>query len=311
MAIYLDFSGSMFAALHVDLKAGEKPDVNYLRYLIINNIRFYNKKFSSEFGMMHICLDSSSWRDTVFSQYKYERRAGRAQDNNDWDEIFNDITLIQSEVKEHLPFPVIQANGAEADDIIGVLCEYNQEPSVVVSNDKDFGALLKYKHISRYRPIVKGVEKTPITDAERFEFDLILSGDKSDGIPSIRCNDNFYVDQHKAKLANEPIVRAPPVSAKLKNSCYEAFNQSEAELEKVMGKFLYKNYLRNRLLISLDYVPDDVKVAIHKSVHEASPAKIMKTLQFLMQNRMQRLVAEIKDFTPNQTPRKVTSVFDI
>jgi 5'-3' exonuclease len=311
MAIYLDFSGSMFAALHVDLKAGEKPDLDYLRYLIINNIRFYNKKFSSEFGLMHICLDSSSWRDGVFPQYKYERRANRAEDNNDWDQIFDHISTIQSEIKEHLPFPVIQAVGAEADDIIGVLCSSNTEPSILVSNDKDFGALLKHKHVKRYRPIVKGVEKTPITDPERFEFDLILSGDKSDGIPSVRCHDDFYIEQHRAKLAKEPIVRAPPVSAKLKNSCYEAFNKSQQELEIVMGKFLYKNYLRNQLLISLDYVPDDVKVAIHKSVHEASPAKIMKTLQFLMQNRMQRLVAEIKDFTPNQTPRKVTSVFDI
>ena len=311
MAIYLDFSGSMFAAIHVDLKNGTEPNKEYLRHLVINTIRFYNKMFSSEYGLMHICLDSSSWRDDVFPEYKFERRKGREGDDNEWEIIFKYIYEIQEEVREHLPFPVIQAYSAEADDIIGSLIKSNKEPSMIVSNDKDFGALLKHQHVEIYRPIVKGKEKHPITDPDYFEFELIVSGDKADGIPSVRCPDNFYVTQHKARAADKAVDRAPPVTVKLKKAWYEAKQVSEDELKKVMGDIVYNNYLRNRQLISLECIPESVDYGIRKALKQATPAKIMKTLSFLTINRMNRLVPEIKDFVPNFTPRKVTSVFDL
>ena len=226
MAIYLDFSGSMFAAIHTDLKGGDQPNLDYLRHLVINTIRYYNKMFRSDYGLLHICLDSKSWRDEIFKYYKYERRENRDGDDNDWTEIFQHIYSIQDEIKEFLPFPVIQAYGAEADDSIGVLAKSNREPSMIVSNDKDFGALLKYDHVEIFRPIVKGKEKHPIKDPQKFEFELIVCGDKADGVPSVRCAEDFYVIQHKAKLEGKPIDRAPPVTAKLKMAWWAAKQQS-------------------------------------------------------------------------------------
>lgn len=311
MAIYLDFSGSMFAAIHVDLKSGQEPDKEYLRHLVINTIRHYNKMFRDDYGLLHVCLDSKSWRDEVFPEYKFERRKGREKDDNEWETIFEYIYAIQDEVRDHLPFPVIQAFGAEADDTIGSLSKSNKEPSIIISNDKDFGALLKLNHIDIYRPIVKGKEKHPITDPEYFEFELIVSGDKADGIPSVRCPDDFYVTQHKARLAEKSVDRAPPVTVKLKTAWYEAKQISEEQLKAVMGDIVYENYLRNRQLISLDCIPENVEYAIRKSMKQAKPAKIMQTLNFLSVNRMNRLVPLISDFTPNLVPRKTTSVFDL
>jgi hypothetical protein len=309
--ILLDFSGSIFAAIHTDIAKGEKPNKEYIRHIVINTIRFYNKMFRDEYGLMNVILDSSSWRDEVFKQYKFERRKNREADDNEWSTIFEYIFEIQEDIRANFPFPVIQADQAEADDVIGYMAKDSNEPVMIVSNDKDFGALLQYSNVSIYRPIVNGKEKTPITNPVHFEFELIICGDKADGVPSVRCDDDFYVNQHKDRVAGIKVTRAPPVSTKLKKAWWEAKQVGEEALEKEMGAEVYNRYLRNRQLISLDCIPERVEYEIRKAIKLVKPANIMKALAFMQKNRMSRLAKEISDFNVNRNPKKKVNLFDL
>ena len=46
--ILTDFSGVLFASLHVDLANGQDAHLEYIRHLALNTIRAYNVKFRNE-----------------------------------------------------------------------------------------------------------------------------------------------------------------------------------------------------------------------------------------------------------------------
>ena len=63
-----------------------------------------------------------------------------------------------------------------------------------------------------------------------------------------------------------------------------------------MGEELYRNYIRNRTLIDLSYIPKDVVVDIINSYKEAKVAPKMKILNYLIKNRCKLLIACVGDF---------------
>lgn len=90
--ILLDFSGTMFRSISVDMKQnmGMKTDIEYLRHLILNSIRMYNRMFKDTYGEMIICFDypGGSWRKDIFPYYKARRKKIRVDSGIDWTEIF-------------------------------------------------------------------------------------------------------------------------------------------------------------------------------------------------------------------------------
>lgn len=313
MAILLDFGGTIFSSIFVDMKNGGEPQLEYIRHLVLNTIRAYNKRFRSDYGMMHICFDSKSWRDDVYEYYKWERRHNRANETNtEWDKIFEYITEIQEDLKHNFPFICIGHHGAEADDSIAYLAAAIKEPNLIISNDKDLVALTQLGNVDQFRPFEKGNNLFIVDDPERYEFDLIVSGDKADGIPNIRGEDDFYKKQVLAKEAGEKVVRAKPVSAKIKEEWWDIFKASgEAGLKASMGDELYERYLRNRRLISFREMPEDVEYGIRRSLGRARPASVMKALTYMTSKRMNLLAKEIGDFTTNDNPKLKRSLFDM
>ena len=72
------------------------------------------------------------------------------------------INLIQTqkkyseEIREFLPYKVVETYGAEADDVIATLCKhYQNEKVMIISGDKDFIQLQKYDNVKQYSPITK------------------------------------------------------------------------------------------------------------------------------------------------------------
>ena len=69
---------------------------------------------------------------------------------------FEGLSLVRSELQQFMPWPVVDVEGAEADDVIGTLVEWSQEndlvqeglfespkPLLIVSGDHDFQQLQK------------------------------------------------------------------------------------------------------------------------------------------------------------------------
>ena len=306
--ILLDFSAIVFAALHVDIKGGQKPQYDYIRHLILNTIRAYNAKFRTEYGEMLIISDNKSWRQSAFPLYKYARNWEREKNpNQDWDSIWGMFSSITEEIKQNLPYPFLSVQWAEADDIIGVISKLATSKTVIVSNDKDFGELVN-DVVKQYRPITSGYFKPD--DITRFKYELIMKGDKADGVPNIRSWDDFYMAQCIQKDGGWDIERAKPVSKKLLEEYWEVYqNGTEAELENALGQEMYENFKRNRRLISLTHIPELLVNSIKDEFEQVQRNEPMKLLKYFQKHKMHILAKHLGDFTPNRSELTKNKLF--
>ncbi|AUS02017.1 5'-3' exonuclease [Vibrio phage 3.058.O._10N.286.46.B8] len=330
MPIILDVSGTMYAALHVDLVGGAQPQLAYIRHLVLNSILFTNKKFKDEYGELIIAFDNSSWRKRFFPNYKWVRYNGLEDDGNDWEYIHQCMEKISADIMEHFPYPCVRVKYAEGDDVIGVLTDKFTamgEKVMIVSGDKDMVMKTKHSLCQQYRPVQRIMYE--VDNPVKHEFDLIIKGDKADGIPNIFCDDDFYKNQYMVKQRGEKTPRAPSVSKKLLDDFWgTVYNKPHSEddikmyLDKVSEEFnakqekkatkdklpvppkvdTYTNFCRNRKLISLNEIPDVIRDAVLTSYNTAGRNGIMKTLGYMQQNNMHILAKEIKGFEPKFKP---------
>lgn len=318
----LDVSGTIFGAIHVEISKGEVPTLNTLRHLIINSIRYYNVSFRHKYGEMIICCDGGSWRKKEFPLYKYVRKQERENESDqDWSEIFKHVEQIINDLRDHFPYKVLREYGAEADDIIGALvtdhCKKSNEPILIVSNDKDFGGLQRYRQVSQWRPMIASRQENfekgwfRIDDPNYFEFELVMHGDESDGVPSIKCPDDFYKNKYEAKLNGEKTKRAPSITKKLKNELYPLFMHEPEAFAKKLTKDEVKNFKRNAKLISLSQMPDDIRTKIMDGFENAESGTMITALDFMRDNGMGIMASSIKDFdAPTPTRSKaLDSIF--
>ena len=70
---------SVMMHLHMSKKIiPEAGMTGNVRYMILNSLRMYRTRFSSEFGELVLCYDSKHyWRRDYFPQYKANRKKGR------------------------------------------------------------------------------------------------------------------------------------------------------------------------------------------------------------------------------------------
>ena len=258
---------------------------NMIRHTILNSLRMYNKRHREKYGQMVICVDSSSWRKQYFSYYKAKRKTNRDQSSMDWDAIFVILNQLVEDLKNNFPYKVIKVDGAEADDIIGTLVmntqEFGQHEEVmIISSDKDFIQLQKYDNVKQWSPIQKKavVDKNP----RKYIFEHIIKGDKGDGIPNILSPDNAIVDE----------IRQSPITQKK----LDAWLENIDNLESFMTQDEYRNYIRNKNLIDLSLIPEDLQTKIINSFTEAKPAMKMKVLNYLIKHRCRQLIECIEEF---------------
>ena len=120
--------------MHLNMTKASTVDGDMVRHMILNSLRMYRERFHDEYGEMVICYDSKHyWRRDYFPQYKMNRKKVRDDSSHDWDNIFECLNAIKEELTEFFPYKVVEVYGAEADDIIGVLCTGGQEKILILS----------------------------------------------------------------------------------------------------------------------------------------------------------------------------------
>jgi len=261
-------------------------DENMIRHMILNSIRMYNKKYRDQFGQMVICADGmNTWRRDYFPLYKANRKKNRDSSDQDWPEIFRILNLVRDEIRENLPYKVMHLEGCEADDIIGTLTMQTQEfgqhePIMIVSSDKDFIQLQKFNNVKQFSPIQKKI----VSDANprTYAFEHIMKGDKGDGIPNVLSPDNAIVDE----------IRQSPMTKKK----IEYWAENVDNLQDVMTTEEYRNYQRNKTLIDLTAIPQDVQDRIINNYNEQKPAMKMRVLNYLIKKRCNHLIEVVEEF---------------
>lgn len=283
--ILIDLSQIMLANVFSSMKTAPEIDEDFGRHMILNAIRLLNLKFGREYGEIVICCDSGSfWRKQFFPYYKARRKKNREASEIDWKKIFSVMGTVRDEIKEFLPYRVIRYDRAEADDVIGVLASEwsleginNNNRILIVSGDKDFVQLLKYPNVEIWHPIQK--KKVSHNNPEKFLQEHVIRGDVGDGIPNVLSPDN--------SLAMG--IRQKPVTKKaFDNLVLLEGNTSDPELK--------ANFERNRLMIDLSRIPEDIRAGILAQYEDEAGKKRTKLLKYFMDKKLSGLFANINDF---------------
>lgn len=280
--IILDYNGVVLGAI---LSQKGNTDEDFIRHMILNSIRMYNKRFRAQYGQVVIACEGGSWRKEVFPQYKANRKKSRTADDRDWDAIFSTINKVTEELKENFPYKIIKVRGAEADDIIGTIVEDTQEfgrneEVMIVSADKDFIQLQKYSNVKQYSPMTKKFLNDP--NPRKYLFEHLLKGDSGDGVPNVLSGDNVLVER----------IRQSAMTAKK----IQAYVENADDLENFMDPEVYRNYCRNKTMIDLAETPAELKQEIINNYDDQKPASKMKVLNYLIKNRCRMLIECVQEF---------------
>ena len=265
--------------MHLHMTKQTKPDEDMVRHMILNSLRMYRTKFCEEYGELVLCYDSKHyWRRDYYPEYKHSRKKGRETSSNDWDAIFEVLNTIKAELKEFFPYKHLEVYGAEADDIIAALCgelEFDNGKTLILSGDKDFIQLQKFRNVSQYSPITKKFVNG--ADPDIYLSEHVLKGDSSDGIPNVLSPDNTFVDGLRQKPLSKKKIQAM-----------------------VGGEFpndeIKRNYQRNKKLIDLNESPPKLYMECLRAYQDAPEGDRSKLLNYFTQNRLRNLVESIGEF---------------
>lgn len=257
-------------------------DENLVRHMILNTIRTYVKKFKSSHGpeVIIACDNRHYWRREYFPYYKAGRKKARAASGHDWTSIFESLNKIREELKNNSPYKVIDVDGAEADDVIGALVmKYSAtEKIMILSSDKDFAQLQRFPNVEQFSPIMKKYIKEPFPTVHLKQ--LIIRGDKGDGIPNILSPDDVFISGGRQK----PITEA------------KIINWMNQEPNQFCNDAMLRNFSRNETLIDLTKVPEKICNSILE-VYETSKGKTRQEfMNYMIQNRLKNLLECIDEF---------------
>jgi hypothetical protein len=278
--ILVDYSQTVISSFFAE-NVTETTDIKLLRHIVLNTIRSYNRSYSNQYGQLVLCVDGpNSWRKKSFPYYKAGRKQKREDSKIDWNYLFEVLNTVLEEIQTVNLYPTIKINHAEADDIISVLSEYseqNNEKTLIISSDKDFVQL------QQYSPYHK--QKIKKDDPKSFLIEHIIRGDSDDDIPNVLSDDDTFVVDGK---------RQSRITQKRLDSVIEYIYQDD----KKMPIDLKRNYDRNKLLIDLTQIPQELKQQI-RDVFENEKTKTPQKkefLDYLIRNRLGQLVGSIEDF---------------
>ena len=286
--ILVDMSQISLASMmmHLNLNKTIKPDEGMVRHMILNSLRMYRTKFKEEFGELILCFDSRHyWRRDHFPYYKAGRKKDRKESNLDWDAIFSCLNDIKQELKDYFPYKHLEVYGAEADDIIAVLClelEYDNGKTLILSGAKDFIQLHRFTNVKQYSPITKKF----INGIDPYEYltEHILKGDTSDGVPNVLSPDNTFVDGLRQK---------PVGKKKIAEWTGNILIPAEMALPNEEAR---RNFQRNEKLIDLSKSPEDIFMSCLDAYKEASDGDRSKLLNYFIEKRLSNLTESIGDF---------------
>lgn len=201
--------------------------------------------FHKEYGQVILCAEGEgkSWRKEIYPEYKANRRRGKTDDEQkDYEKMLGFFNELTKEIELNKVFRVLKVDGAEADDIIGVLCSVAEKPTLIVSSDKDFQQLQINKNIKQYSlAYKKWVECENPSD---FLIEHIVRGDTSDNIPNIRKE--LYKE---GELGSE---KRAPITKKFLSEFMNGKNFDEYS----------RRFRENKKLIDLSQIPDEIKERI-------------------------------------------------
>jgi len=292
MAILIDYSQVAISSImgHANSRNFDgQLNVDLIRHMILNGIRYFNQQFKDKYSDMVICCDDKNyWRKDIFPYYKAHRKADRDASEYDWKLIFETLETVKQELRDNFPYKVLQVERAEADDIIATLVKYHAsileggwdpEPVVIVSGDKDFIQLHKWGNTSQWSPTQS---KWIRGNSDKYLVEHILKGDRGDGIPNVLSDDDVFVNGGR--------------QTPLRQKKIDEIIQDLEEGELLYAAKWYRGYSRNKQLVDLTEIPSDIKTKIVTDYKEQEAGDRSKLFNYFIDHRLNNLMDVIQEF---------------
>jgi len=278
--ILLDYSQTVIGSFMAVSRGKPVVEEDLLRHTILNSIRMFRNKFTKDYGEMVICCDDkNNWRKEVFPEYKANRRKNRENDPTDWKTLFELLHEMREELTKYFPYKVMHVDSAEADDIIGVLIEHCEEnPTLILSSDKDFIQLQKYQGVRQWSPLQK---KFVVGDPAESLYDKTIRGDTGDGVPNILSSDDTLITEGK---------RQTPVTKK-KMALWRG-----KKPEEFCNEAMLRNYHRNKTLVDLRETPKSIRINIVNQYDSQDAGDRSQLLNYFVDKRLKNLMDVIDEF---------------
>ena len=280
--ILIDLSQIMMASTMMSMEKGQtEADLDFVRHSVLNSLRMYRSKYTDEYGELVICCDDRhSWGRDYFPYYKAGRKSTRDASPLNWSQIFECFDTIKTELKTIFPYKFIQIEGAEADDIIGVVSKNisGGEKVMIISSDKDF-IQLHNDNVKQWSPVTKKIVNGE--EPNKYLFEHILRGDRSDGVPNILSADDSIVNG----------IRQKPITKKY----IDNFVMHNAHLNGLKDEEI-RNFHRNQKLIDLKETPKELVDKIWTEYLEEPKGERRNLLNFFIEKKLNNLIETIGDF---------------
>lgn len=278
----------MISNLMMQLK-GDALNENLVRHMVLTALRAFERQYSPIYGEVVLAYDSKHyWRKEAFPFYKQNRKKDREASNLDWNAIFEVLNKIRDEIKTFFPYKVVEVYGAEADDVISTLTTFQSyrniklekdgnkpEKVLILSGDKDFIQLQKFPFVKQYNPILK--KEIKHEDPKTYILEHIIKGDKSDGIPNFLSDDDtFVVNKRQKPISKKNLERW--VTLDPCDFCQTPETKA--------------NYLRNKNLIDLECIPENLGVEIINYYKSLNNSEKKVPLEYFKQYQLTKLMEE-------------------
>lgn len=280
--LLVDMSGLVFSTvLDYHSRTKESIDMQVLRNLVLERLIFHKNKFRS-YSEIVLCFDGRDyWRKKVFPFYKANRAKTRKESTFDWDSFFKLYTDFKQELIENFPVKCLEVRGAEADDLIAILCNvYGPHRDIcILSSDKDLVQL--QQNVSSKIKQWSFFHKKFITpkNAEYDLFEHIICGDIGDGVPNFLSDDDVLVNpdkrQKSIKKASLAIWKCHGIALP------EKFCPTFESLER---------FNRNKRLVDLREIPEEIAVSVME-VFDKLESVTGRVFNYFMKHRLTRLLA--------------------
>ena len=293
--ILIDYNQISISNLMAELnkRPTDNIDFDLVRHMILNTIRGYRKRWHDEFGEVVIACDNRRyWRRQVFPNYKASRKKTREDSGYDWNTIFECLGQVKSELDEFMPYPVIDVDGAEADDVIGTLAEYSQlndldqdtlfdipKPFLIISADHDFQQLQKWENVKQWSPMRKKFVEIKDNPSQVL-MEHIISGDKGDGVPNILSDDDVFTEGKRQRPIRKTLV---------------AEWKTKPPEEWVTGD-MAAGYIRNKKMVDLSQTPPIIKDEIILQYELQCRKNRSEVRGYFERNNLNRLLESVDDF---------------
>lgn len=276
--ILVDYSSTAISAITTS-EISMMENFPVAREKILSSLRKISRNFKKEYGELVICVDDKrgSWRKEIFPYYKASRKKAQEESEFNWKAIYKNMYDVLEEIKENFHYKVIQCDRTEADDVMAVLSLEYDGKHIIVSKDKDMTQLTSKENIKVFSPLVDEFITQPNLDYHVFCH--IVKGDRSDGITNILSDDDTLITEGK---------RQKPVSQKNLDKWYV----DRIDFMKEHGE----KFERNKKLISLFEIPDEIKQEIIREFEDYKVNSRAKILTYLVKTGLTEMTSRVGDF---------------